>query len=318
MLSCVIIPARGGSKGISRKNARLLAGKPLVAHTIEKARQARSVSRIVVSTDDPEIASVAEQYGAEAIWRPAEFNGDTVSSEAVLLHSLEYLQQTEKYKPDLIVFLQCTSPLTLPEDIDGTIQTLLSENADSALAVTPFHHFLWQRDGKGEAVSINHDKYVRLLRQERKSQFLETGAVYVMRTEGFKTAKHRFFGKIAMYEMPRERCLGIDDPVARVVAALLGTADQARLDFVVVVRGGGFHHALCEEVPELRRHQITENVVGRDQAILVALNSHIRQGLYDLVPHYCHCDLLPIHELLVTATSPVLSPAAMLDFSSTA
>ena len=216
-----IIPARGGSKGIPRKNVRLLAGKPLIAHTIEHARQACSVDRVVVSTDDPEIAAVSEQYSAEVVWRPAEISGDTASSESALLHVLESLQQTEGYQPDLVVFLQCTSPLTLPEDIDGTVQALLDENADSALAVTPFHYFLWRRDKKGEVVGINHDKRVRPLRHKRESQFLETGAVYVMRTEGFKKVKHRFFGKTAMYVMPPERCLEIDEPVDFHIAEVL-------------------------------------------------------------------------------------------------
>ena len=217
-----IIPARGGSRGIPRKNVRILAGKPLIAHTIERALQARLVDRVLVSTDDDEIAAVSEQYGAEIIWRPTDISGDTASSELALLHAIDYLQETEGYRPALVVFLQCTSPLTLPEDIDGTVQSLVEENADSALAVTPFHFFLWRRDKSGDAVGINHDKQVRPLRQERKQQFLETGAVYVMRTQGFKRAKHRFFGKTAMYVMPPERCLEVDEPVDfRIAEALM-------------------------------------------------------------------------------------------------
>ena len=127
-----LIPARGGSKGIPRKNLQSLAGKPLIAHTIEHARQARSVGRVVVSTDDAEIAAVSKQYGAEVVWRPAAISGDTASSESALLHALEYLQQTEGYESDLLVFLQCTSPLTLPEDIDGTVQALWDEIAAEA------------------------------------------------------------------------------------------------------------------------------------------------------------------------------------------
>ena len=216
-----LIPARGGSKGIPHKNMSLLAGKPLLAHTIEQALQSQSVNRVAVSTDDPEIATASTQYGAEVIRRPPEISDDKASSEAALLHALEYLREKEGYTPDIIVFLQCTSPLTLPEDIDGTVQALLDGNADSALAVTLFPHFLWQWDEHGEAVGINHDKRVRPRRQECKSQFLETGAVYAMRTDGFEKAKHRFFGKIAMYVMPPERCLDIDDPVDLIIAAAL-------------------------------------------------------------------------------------------------
>lgn len=216
-----IVPARGGSKGIPHKNVRLLAGRPLIAHSIEQAQQARTVDRVIVSTDDPEIGAVAEQYGAEVIWRPAEISGDTTPSELALLHGLEHLRSTEGYQPDLIVFLQCTSPLTLPEDIDATVQALLDENADSAMAVTPFHYFLWRRDKNGDAVGINHDKLVRPLRQEREPQYRETGAVYVMHAQGFLQAKHRFFGKTVMHVMPPERCLEIDEPVDLRIAEVL-------------------------------------------------------------------------------------------------
>lgn len=226
-----IIPARGGSKGIPRKNIRPLAGKPLIAYNIEQARLSRYVNRLVVSTDDPEIAAISKEYGAEVVWRPVEISGDTASSESALLHTLEFLSQEEGYAPDLLVFMQCTSPLTLAEDIDGTIQELLDEQADTALAVIPFHYFLWRHptaeaDGSG-AMGINHDKRFRPLRQERQPQFLETGAVYVMRVPGFLDARHRFFGKTAMYVMPAERRLEIDDPVDFQVAEVMLQMQQA-------------------------------------------------------------------------------------------
>jgi len=224
-----IIPARGGSKGIPHKNLRLLAGKPLVAHTVTQAIQAQSVDRIVVSTDDSEIAQVARRYGAEVVWRPASISGDTASSESALLYTLEHLDANEDYAPDLLVFLQCTSPLTHSEDIDGTIQALLDEEADSALAVTHFHYFVWKSATQGGAVGINHDKNVRLRRQDRAPQYLETGAVYVMRTPGFIESKHRFFGKTALHVMPAERCLEIDEPVDLEIAeVLLRHREQAR------------------------------------------------------------------------------------------
>lgn len=227
MKAIAIIPARGGSKGIPRKNLQPLAGKPLVAHTIEQARAAHSIGRVIVSTDDAEIGAVAQCYGAEVVWRPAAISGDTASSEAALLHVLATLQQSEGTLPDLIVFLQCTSPLTLAADIDGTVQALLSEHANTALAVTPFHYFLWQQAENGDAVGVNHDKRVRLLRQQRAPQYRETGAIYVMQTNGFLQTKHRFFGKTALYVMPAERCLEIDEPFDLQMAAwLLQTQHQ--------------------------------------------------------------------------------------------
>jgi N-acylneuraminate cytidylyltransferase len=211
---------------------RLLAGKPLIAHTISTATQASSVDRVVVSTDDDEIAAVARQWGAEVVSRPAEISTYSASSELALLHTLEYLDKTEGYNPDLVVFLQCTSPLTLAEDIDGTVQALFDQEADSSLAVTPFHYFLWRRDIDGDAIGVNHDKRVRPLRQERDSQYLETGAVYVMRTKGFKEAGHRFFGKIAMYVMPSERCLEIDELIDLRIAEVLMTEGARTLRIV--------------------------------------------------------------------------------------
>lgn len=216
-----IIPARGGSKGIPRKNVLPLDGKPLLAYNVLVAREAKRVNRVVVSTDDPEIAQVAQQYGAEVVWRPAEISGDLASSETALLHTIDNLNETENYNPDIVVFLQATSPLTAAEDIDGTVQALLDQQADSALAVIPFHYFLWKPDPTGDAVGINHDKHVRLLRQEREDQYLETGAVYVMRTQGFVEAKHRFFGKTVMFEIPPERRWEIDEPVDFRIAEMM-------------------------------------------------------------------------------------------------
>ena len=232
MKTLAIIPARGGSEGIPRKNVRLLAGKPLIAHTIGTATQASSVNRVVVSTDDDEIATISRQWGAEVVSRPAAISTYTASSELALLHTLEYLDKAEGYNPDLIVFLQCTSPLTLAEDIDGTVQALFDQEADSCLAVTPFHYFLWNWDVNGDAIGVNHDKRVRPMRQERDLQYLETGAVYVMRTKGFKEAGHRFFGKTAMYVMPPERCLEIDEPIDLRIAEVMMT-EGARTQKIV-------------------------------------------------------------------------------------
>jgi YrbI family 3-deoxy-D-manno-octulosonate 8-phosphate phosphatase len=214
-----IIPARGGSKGIPRKNIIPIAGKPLITYNIEQARHSRYIHRVVVSTDDDEIADVARRYGAEIVRRPAEISGDSAPSESALLHVLQVLQQQDGYQPDLLVFLQCTSPLTLAEDIDGTIQALLSQRADTALAVIPFHYFLWRQEADG-AVGINHDRRVRSLRQEREPQYLETGAVYVMKVPDFLKVRHRFFGKTALYIMPAERRLEIDEPADLQIAEL--------------------------------------------------------------------------------------------------
>jgi YrbI family 3-deoxy-D-manno-octulosonate 8-phosphate phosphatase len=214
-----VIPARGGSKGIVGKNLRVVAGKPLIAHSILAARAAERVDKVLVSTDDPAIAEASQRYGAEVVWRPSELASDTASSESALLHALDSLSAQAGDDPELLAFLQCTSPLTLAEDIDGTIAKLLADQADSALAVARFHYFTW-RDSAAGALAVNHDKSVRPRRQDRSAEFLETGAVYVMRVPGFRQARHRFFGKTVLYEMPAERVCEIDEPLDLELAEL--------------------------------------------------------------------------------------------------
>lgn len=215
-----LIPARGGSKSLPRKNVLPLAGIPLIAHTIRAAKAASLVSRVVVSTEDSEIASIARHYGAEVIDRPADLASDEASSEAALLHALEHLERTEGYHPDILCFLQCTSPLTAPEDIDDVLSAMIAAGADSALAVTRFHYFVWRQDSSGDSVGVNHDKSVRLRRQDRETEFLETGAVYAMSAAQFRIARHRFFGQTVFHEMPASRVLEVDDPEDFVAAAL--------------------------------------------------------------------------------------------------
>lgn len=231
MQTCAIIPARGGSKGIPHKNLQRVDGVPLIGRTIQAALQSKSIGRVFVSTDDVEIASAARAHGAEIIQRPAAISGDTATSESALLHGLDSLQETEAYVPDILVFLQCTSPFTSAEDIDGVVNSLLRERADSAFSAIPFHYFVWKQEQDGAAEGVNHDKRIRPRRQDREAQYLETGSVYAMRCDGFKVAKHRFFGKTVFHLTPAERAFEIDEPgdllTAQALIAQHRTADQA-------------------------------------------------------------------------------------------
>lgn len=211
MNTVAVIPARGGSKGLPRKNIRPLRGKPLLAYMIEAAKCARLVDRVIVSTDDDAIAAVARRWGAEVMERPTELSGDAASSESALLHALEQLEANGEYLPDLLLLLQCTSPFTTPEDIDGTVRALVDGGADSALAVTPFFYFLWGESQAG-AFGINHNGGPRQRRQELPPQYLEAGSVYAMRVPAFLAEKTRFCGRSALYVIEEAcRCLEIDD-----------------------------------------------------------------------------------------------------------
>ncbi len=131
-----ILPARGGSQRIPRKNLRLLAGKPLVQWTIEQAKSSKYITRVVVSTDDGEIAQIAGQAGAEIILRPSTLaQGEEGSMVRTVKHALEYLEKYQDYKPLTIVLLQPTSPLKSVEDIDGAIEAYLQRLGDSVISV---------------------------------------------------------------------------------------------------------------------------------------------------------------------------------------
>ena len=134
-----IVPARGGSKGIPRKNIRNFAGWPLIAWSIAAARQAQSVTRIVVSTDDEEIATVARQYGAQAPFlRPAEYAQDNSTDLPAFLHALKWLAEHEGYRPEVVIQLRPTSPLRPPDMVDKAVKLLLDhEDADSVRGVVP-------------------------------------------------------------------------------------------------------------------------------------------------------------------------------------
>lgn len=205
-----IIPARGGSKGVARKNIRLLAGKPLIAHTIEHSLQSRLVNRTVVSTDNAEITKVAKQYGAEVVLRPPELATDTAGSEPALLHALSFLEQTEGYKPSLVVFLQATSPLRQPDDIDNAIETLNASKADSLFSCCSSHNFYWRQEND-QVVSVNYDYRNRSRRQDFAQEYIENGSIYVTKNAILKQYKNRLEGKIALYEMSQLDSFQIDD-----------------------------------------------------------------------------------------------------------
>jgi len=204
-----IIPARGGSKGIPRKNILPILGKPLIAYTIEQALAAKRVSKVIVSTDDDEIAQVAKEFGAEVIMRPDELAVDSAPTWPVVVHAVEYLQE-QKYAPDYVALMQCTSPIRESHDIDNAIDTMEKESADSVLSVVDNHGFLW-KPGEGSAFSINYDFENRPRRQERDPEYKENGSIYVAKTPLILKSNNYLGGKIAMYVMDNWKGFEIDD-----------------------------------------------------------------------------------------------------------
>lgn len=144
-----VIPARAGSKGLPRKNVRLLAGKPLIAYSIEAAKQCELINRVIVSTDDDEIAKVARQFGAEVPFiRPPELATDYASTESVLKHAVEWLEEHDRYPVDILVFLQPTDIFRKKHMLDEVVKNLLAdESIESSFVVYPDHKNYWRKVG---------------------------------------------------------------------------------------------------------------------------------------------------------------------------
>ncbi|GLZ78976.1 transferase [Actinorhabdospora filicis] len=231
----VVIPARGGSKGVPGKNLAPVAGVPLVARAVAASLAASRVTRVAVSTDDAGIAAAARAAGAEVVERPAAIAGDTSSSEAAVLHALDALPGGAEVA--VVVLVQCTSPFLSSSDVDGVVAAV-QEGADSAFTAAPFHGFLW-REGLAGAEGVNHDASHRAMRQARPEELLETGAAYAMRAAGLREHGHRFFGRVAMVRADPARTLEVDDPAdlarARALAPLLDTGRVPALSDVDAV-----------------------------------------------------------------------------------
>lgn len=173
-----VIPARGGSRGLPRKNILPLAGKPLLAHTILDAQAAKRVDRTVVSTDDAEIAEVARAWGAEVPFvRPAALATDHATTEAVLQHALAWLEREERASVDVIVLLEATSPFRAPGLVDEVVARLDDPDVDTAFTVVRDHGYFWSREGDG-IVRLDAGYQPR---QVRTPRWRETGSVYATR-----------------------------------------------------------------------------------------------------------------------------------------
>lgn len=265
-----IIPARGGSKGVPRKNLRRVGGVPLVARAIAAARRSAVVDRIVVSTDDPEIAAVAREWGADVVDRPGDLAGDAASSESALLHALDELT-ARGVRVEIVVFLQATSPFIDPVGLAEAVRLVRSGEHDSVFAAIETYGLLWRRDASSLAVAINHDAAHRPRRQDREPHHLETGAFYVMRADGFRVAGHRFFGRVGIVEVPERTAIEIDTVAeleqARALAPLIDVPETLDVD-AVVTDFDGVHTDDTVAVDESGREAVR---VSRSDGMGVAL-----------------------------------------------
>jgi CMP-N-acetylneuraminic acid synthetase len=223
-MSCVaFIFARGGSKGVPRKNIKLLGGKPLIAYSIEIALQSKSIDRVIVSTDDEEIAEVARQFGAEVPFtRPAHLAQDTSAEWLSWQHAVDFVSREAEF--DTFVSLPATSPLRSVEDVECCIAAL---DGQTDIVVTvkkagnnPYFNML-KRDALGFSKLVIASDQVITRRQDAPEVFDMTTVAYVTRPEFIRTHKSLFDGRMKSIVIPDERAVDIDTPVDFLVAEAL-------------------------------------------------------------------------------------------------
>lgn len=218
-----IIPARGGSKRIPRKNIKLLAGKPLVFYTIKAALKSKYLDRIIVSTEDKEIEGITKKYGSEVIKRPKALAKDKSPTIDVVFHILGVLEK-EDYKPEAVVLLQPTSPLRATEDIDEAVRIFLNQDCKSVVSVCQYAHspYWFFKIEKKRLKPLLGRKYFQLQSQDLPPVYLPNGAVFVASPETL--LKYRGFDnndKILPYIMPSQRSIDIDEELDFKLAELI-------------------------------------------------------------------------------------------------
>ena len=204
MKKVALVPLRGGSKSIPKKNIKFMTGKPLCAWVLEAACKADLFDQVYVSTEDNEVASVVEslKLGVEIIERPATLADDESTTESVMLHFAKTIDF------DVLATIQATSPLVQTSDFKKAMKQFENEKLDSLLTAVRLKRFLWSADGK----PLNYDPLKRPMRQHFNGSLMENGAFYYTTREILDKYKSRLGGKTGIYEMPVESAVEIDEP----------------------------------------------------------------------------------------------------------
>jgi CMP-N-acetylneuraminic acid synthetase len=205
-----LIPCRGGSKGIPRKNVKPVGGKPLLAHTVEAGHEADRIDRTVVSTDDPEIKEAALEAGADVPFdRPADLATDEAPMEPVVEHAVEWLHEHEGETYDTVALLQATSPLRMPDHVDEAVEQYESADANSLVAVSEGDSYRWRETDEGAEI-VNYDHRQR--RQDKEPEYVESGALYLVDTDLFLETGDLQAGRTTLFVLDQVSALDIDDP----------------------------------------------------------------------------------------------------------
>jgi CMP-N,N'-diacetyllegionaminic acid synthase len=226
-----VIPARGGSKRVPWKNIQPVGGRPLIAWTIEAARSAPGITRIVVSTDSVEIADVARHYGAEVpMLRSSSLARDETPGIEPVVHAVEWLDEHERYRPDCVALLQPTSPLRTAADVEAALALMWTRNSDAVVSVCPASHpcsWLKRVGDDGRLLDLDGDAARRPADDDGPPVYVLNGSLYVVRYETLMARRSFYDERTYAYVMPIERSLDVDSPWDLHVADLLLT-DRVR------------------------------------------------------------------------------------------
>ena len=206
----IVIPARGGSKRIPRKNVRIMCGKPLIVYSIENAKSLKGRAGldvdVAVSTDDEELGGIVKNRGVEVIARPAELAGDLVTLDPVIYHAVSFMEEKYGKSYDVVITMQATSPTLKADTIGGAIGYFLSHDYDTVLSATNKPHLSWGVDKNGEYVK-NYEK--RLNSQQLPPNYIETGGFLITKRECVSVAG-RIGKRVSIFEIPEDEAVDID------------------------------------------------------------------------------------------------------------
>ncbi len=216
-----IIPARGGSKGLIGKNIKPLNGKPLICHTIGDALKSKFLHRVFVSTDAPSIANISKNCGAKIIDRPAELARDESPTIDAIFHAIDTIKDVSDH--DIIILLQCTSPLRNAADIDMALEIFMKNDCDSAISMckvehSPYWCFKYDDD---KLMPLFGNEYLKMRRQDLPDVYRPNGAIYITTVENLYKNNGFDCDKIIPYIMPSERSIDIDEEIDFKIAELL-------------------------------------------------------------------------------------------------
>lgn len=259
-----VIPARGGSKRIPKKNLRLMHGKPLIYYAIRNAQQCNAITDTVVSTDDVEILSIAQEYGAFSFHRSSALADDTTTLDPVVYDAVLQMEKQNRISYDVVITLQATSPLLKPSTLSEAIAKFLSDHADTYISVVNKPHLAWSQNGSGFFPLYKK----RLNRQQLPPHYIEAGAFLITRRQ-FVTKENRIGKHVSVYDIPECEGIDIDDANDWVLCENIMSRKRIvlRADGYKELGMGHIYHCLT----------LANNLIGHE--IMFVTNEQYQEGL---------------------------------------